>query len=176
MKRTFVVVAFVTFISAVALQAQAPAPKPGPEAQRLGYWVGTWKLEGERKDNPAGPGGKISGTITCSMFEGGFHRICESTIENPSGTFKGMDIRWWDPEKKVYVERDISSDGTTIESRITLSKNTWIETYERRIGGKLIHWRWTSIETSPTVLTQRAEYSEDGKTWIASHERKWTKQ
>ncbi len=176
MKRALIAVALVMLLVAVALQSQTPAPKPGPEHQRLGYLVGTWKLEGERKTNPSGAGGKITGTITCSLFEGGFHRVCQSTIQNPSGTFKGMNITLWNPEEKVYKKHDISSDGTTTESRITLSKNTWIETYDRRLEGKIYHWRWTSVETSPTELTQKAEYSEDGKTWIATHERKWTKQ
>jgi len=79
------------------------------------------------------------------MFDGGFHRVCQNTLQNPSGNFKEMSIVWWSPEEKVYRLRSKSSDGTTTDSRLTLSKNTWIETNVRRDGGKLFHWRLTSV-------------------------------
>lgn len=45
--------------------AQASSPqKPGPEHQRLGFFVGRWKAEGEIKPGPMGPGGKMTGTDT----------------------------------------------------------------------------------------------------------------
>ena len=47
MKRILFAVAFVTFIAAVALLAQTPAPKPGPEQQKLDVWSGSWTMQGE---------------------------------------------------------------------------------------------------------------------------------
>lgn len=40
--------------------ATAQQPKPGPEVQRLGYYLGSWRGEGETKGGPFGPAGKLS--------------------------------------------------------------------------------------------------------------------
>src|SRR5262245_41522933 len=37
--------------------ATAQHAKPGPEVQRLAYYLGTWKGEGEAKSGPFGPAG-----------------------------------------------------------------------------------------------------------------------
>jgi hypothetical protein len=49
-------------VPCVAL-AEAPTaqqPKPGPEVEKLAYYLGTWKGEGESKSGPFGPAGKLS--------------------------------------------------------------------------------------------------------------------
>ena len=70
-------VAALVVVGHLAVLAQAPpAPKPGPEHQKLAYFVGTWTNEGEMKPSPMGPGGKITGKDTCEWFEGGFSVIC----------------------------------------------------------------------------------------------------
>ena len=53
MKRSvLIVLLLVLAVPCLAFgQAQtAPPPKPGPEVQRLGYFVGTWKYVGESPD------------------------------------------------------------------------------------------------------------------------------
>src|SRR6185437_3442698 len=56
-------------VQLAAAQGQA-ASQPGPEHQRLGYFVEKWKAEGEIKPGPMGPGGKITSTDNCEWFEG----------------------------------------------------------------------------------------------------------
>ena len=77
--------------SAAAAQ-EAPAQKPGPEHQRLGYFVGRWKAEGEVKPGPMGPGGKVTATDNCEWFEGRFTVICRSEGQGPSGPSKSIGI------------------------------------------------------------------------------------
>ena len=56
-------------VANVALaQGPPPMPKAGPEQQRLRYFVGQWKHEGEMKAGPWGPGGKFTSTETASML------------------------------------------------------------------------------------------------------------
>jgi hypothetical protein len=48
---------------------QAPEtrqPKPRHEVQKLAYYLGTLKGEGEAKPGPFGPAGKLSSTTTCA--------------------------------------------------------------------------------------------------------------
>jgi hypothetical protein len=44
----------------LALAAEPAAPKPGPGHARLGYFVGTWKTEGEFTPGAMGPGGPMA--------------------------------------------------------------------------------------------------------------------
>src|SRR5262245_49191390 len=81
--RTFAACA-LSLAVAVSASAQAPqAPKPGPEHERLGYFVGKWTSEGEMKPSPFGPGGKTTGTDRCEWFEGKFAVICHSDGKGP---------------------------------------------------------------------------------------------
>ena len=48
----------IGLLGASFASAQEPAaPKPGPEYQRLGYFVGNWTTVGEMKPGEMGPGG-----------------------------------------------------------------------------------------------------------------------
>ena len=82
--------------SAAAAQA-APPQKPGPEHQRLGYFVGRWKAEGQVKPSPMGPGGKVTATDDCEWFEGQFTVICRSEGQGPSGPSKSIGILGYSP-------------------------------------------------------------------------------
>ncbi len=91
-----ILVASVLFTAAVAAQAQEKkmeAPKPGPEVKKLGYFVGTWKSEGELKENPFGmPPGKYAGTDNCEWFHGGFQVVCHSSAKGPAGAMHSIGI------------------------------------------------------------------------------------
>src|ERR687894_2577906 len=78
-------------IQVAAAQGQQP-PKPGPEHKRLGFFVGTWKGEGEMKPGPMGPGGKMTSTDTCEWFEGRFAVVCRYEGKGPMGPSKGLGI------------------------------------------------------------------------------------
>src|SRR6266550_7195426 len=70
--------------------AQAPTASPiattPPEVQRLAYYLGTWRGEGETKAGPFGPAGKLSSTTTCDWFAGGFISCVEARREGPRGS------------------------------------------------------------------------------------------
>jgi hypothetical protein len=72
MKRTFMGL-FIVAMTVIAVAAQAPAPpKPGPEVQALGAFVGNWTFSGEMKPGAMGPGGKITGNDRITWMPGGF--------------------------------------------------------------------------------------------------------
>src|SRR6184192_2827317 len=62
MKCTATFASLFLSVFTLALWAQAPPqmPKPGPEHQRLHYFVGDWETITEAKPSPFGPGGKIT--------------------------------------------------------------------------------------------------------------------
>src|SRR5262245_10351175 len=109
-------------LTASILLAQAPAPpKPGPEAQKLQVFVGTWTMDGESKMDPKG---KVTGTDTVDSL-GGFFVRRNFTGKSPMGEVKGTHIFGWDPVKKTYVQSSYDSDGGYGTGTVTVNGSTW---------------------------------------------------
>jgi hypothetical protein len=162
------VIGVAFFMASGLVLAQADKmPKPGPEQKNIGYFAGTWKNEGEMKPSPFGPGGKMSGTDTCTWFAGGFHLVCKSEGKGPMGPVKGMGVIGYNSEDKVYTYYGMDSTSMGGLSKGTKDGNTWTFTSEDKMGGKLIKSRYTIVEDSPTNYNFKWEVSEDGSTWNA---------
>lgn len=154
----------------------AQQPKPGPEVQKLAYYLGTWKGEGEAKAGPFGPAGKLSSTTTCDWFAGGFHLVCRGEEKGPTGTRTFLNIRGYDEKAKAYTEYGISSLGDTeyqTGGSIVGNKKTFA--FDTDAGGKPIKLRYTEVQVSPTLFTYQAEASIDGGPWTVIAEGKVTK-
>jgi hypothetical protein len=109
--------------------ATAQQPKPGPEVQKLAYYLGTWTGEGEAKSGPFGPGGKLSSTTTCEWFAGGFHLVCRGEEHGPTGTRTFLNLRGYDEKTKTYTEYSISNLGESESNTggtIVGSKRTFV--------------------------------------------------
>lgn len=180
MKRS---VAFLTVVmSIVAFQpaaAQAPQPaKPGPEHQRLAYFVGTWTSEGEIKPGPMGPGGKMTSRDTCEWHEGRFAVICRSEGTGPMGPSKGLGILSYSSGEKVYTYYGTDSSGMMTMTTVpkgTVQGDTWTYMDESMMGGQKVKSRVTLKELSPTSYTFVMEaQGADGK-WTTVMESKQTK-
>jgi hypothetical protein len=168
-------------IVAVGLGAIAQAPQkatPGPEHQRLGYFVGTWTSEGEMKPGPMGPGGKMTSRDVCEWFEGRFAVICRSEGKGPTGPSKGLGILSYSQEEKVYIYYGTDSTGTMTMTSVpkgTVKGDTWTYNDEGMMGGQKVKSRVTIKELSPTSSTFKMEMQgADGK-WTTLMESKQTK-
>ena len=161
----------------IVASAQPPqAPKPGPEHQRLGYFVGKWTGEGEMKPGPMGPGGKMSSTDACEWF-GQFAVVCHSDGKSPMGATKSIGIISYSPEEKVYTYYAVDNSGMAMASvpRGTVQGNTWTYTDESMMGGKKVKSRVLIKEESPVAYTFTMEMQgPDGK-WAPVMESKNTK-
>jgi hypothetical protein len=156
--------------------ATAQQPKPGSEVQRLGYYVGSWRGEGETKGGPFGPAGKLSSTTTCEWFTGGFQLVCRGEETGPTGKRTFLNIRSYDETAKAYTEYGISSFGESeydTGGSIAGNKKTFLLTSE--IEGKPAKLRYTEVQVSPTFFTYQAEVSVDGGPWTVIAEGKVTK-
>ena len=172
-----VIVLSVAMYAGAVARAQQPAPKPGPEHERLGYFVGKWTGTGEMKPGPMGPGGKITSTDTCEWFEGRFAVICRSEGQSPMGPGKSIGILGYSAEEKVYTYYAVDNSGmamTTIP-RGTVQGDTWTYHDESMMEGKKVKGRVTIKEVSPTEYTFLLEMQgADGK-WTPFMESKMTK-
>jgi Protein of unknown function (DUF1579) len=181
MKRTLQMLAayvVVSVTSAHFVAAQAPpAPKPGPEHARLGYFVGKWTGTGEMKPGPMGPGGKMTTSDDCEWFEGHYSVICRSEGQSPMGPSKSIGILGYSPEEKVYTYYGVDNSNMTMASvpKGTLQGKTWTYHDEGMMGGKKVKTRVTIKELSPTEYSFLMEaQGPDGK-WMPMMESKNTK-
>lgn len=177
-KRVIAVTIVLMLALALPVMAQAPpAPKPTSEHKRLGYFVGTWTIEGEAKASPFGPAGKFTGTERDGWFPGGFFVVSHADFKDPSGKAgRTLAIMGYNPEEKVYTYYAIESGMETAEiSKGTVQGNTWTWTSEAKVGGKPMKLRYTMQQVSATAGTFKFESSPDGKTWTIVMEGKVTK-
>ena len=151
-------------------------PKPGPEVRKLGYYLGTWRGEGETKGGPFGPAGKLSSTTTCDWFAGGFQLVCRGEERGPTGKRTFLNIRAYDETANAYTEYGISSFGESeydTGGSIVGNKKTFVLNAE--VEGKPAKLRYIEVQVSPTLFTYQAEASVDGGPWTMIADGKVTK-
>ena len=152
-------------------------PKPGPEHQKLGYFVGKWTSEGDMKPSPAGPGGKFSSTDNCTWYEGGFAVVCNSTGKGPMGPTKGLGILGYSAEDKAYTYYGVDNTGMIMGTvpKGTIDGDTWTYDDESKMGGKMFKSRYTIKQLSPASYTFKWEMMGEDGNWAALMEGKSTK-
>ena len=153
-------------------------PKPGPEVEKLSYYLGTWRGQGETKGGPFGPAGKLSSTITCDWFAGGFHLECRGEETGPTGKRTFLNIVTYDEKTKAYTEYGISSFGESEYSTggsIVGNKRIFVKDLDSGVGGKPTKLRYTEVQVSPILCTYQAEASINGGPWTVIAEGKITK-
>jgi len=158
--------------------ATAQQLKPGPEVQRLAYYLGTWNGQGQTKGGPFGPAGKLSSTISCDWFAGGFHLVCRGEERGPTGKRTFLNILAYDEKAKAYTEYGISSLGDSEYSTggsIVGNKRIFVKDLDSNAEGKPIKLRYIEEQVSPTLYTYQAEASIAGGPWTVIAEGKITK-
>ena len=163
-------------VANVALaQGPPPMPKAGAEQQRLHYFVGNWKNEGEMKASPFGPAGKFSSTDEAHML-GDFYLVTHSKGTGPMGAITEVAIIGYDAKQKAYTYDDFNTMGQHERSTGNPSGKIWTWTSNEEFGGKKMMGKFVLNEVSPTSYTYKFDMSTDnGKTWEHIMEGKATK-
>jgi uncharacterized protein DUF1579 len=165
-------------LAAVAVAQNPPAPpKPGPEIEKLKYFVGNWKEEGTLAARPEGPAGKFTATYHNAMLPGGFYVELHATEDvTGEGKFTSTAYLGYNADQKVYTYDEFSSSGEHTVAKGTLEGDTWTWTNESKMGGQTMNGRYTEKMTSPTSYDFKFEASMDGgKTYSTYLEGKATK-
>ena len=161
---------------AFAAEPADQTPKPGPEVQKLGYYVGTWEGQGESKGGPFGPAGKLSSKMTCEWFAGGFQLVCRGEETGPTGKRAFLNIKSYDEKTKSYSEYSISSlgdreyaqGGSLVGGKLTYVTNVGA-------GEKTAKVRYTEEHVSPVLMTYKAEIAIGDGPWTLIAEGKIAK-
>ena len=167
LRASLVALAGMALCAAIGLpQAQtAEAPQPGPEVEKLDYFVGAWSMEGETKETAAGPAEKVSGRDMCRWMPGKFFVTCRLEQKGPMGPVMALGVMGYDPEKKVYTSSSFNNLGTTETATGTFEKGTWTWSSDRVAGGKPLKSRIVMSDTKPSSYKFRWETSENGNSW-----------
>jgi hypothetical protein len=167
MKRVTVVLVFSVLLFAAAVKAQTPAPKPGPEHQALGAWIGKWQLEYDNK--LSGDKGQI--TMNCDWDGDGFFVVCrDKTVQRYR-----ISIFGYSPEDKAYTHDRYMSTGGRSFSKVWVRGNTWTFVFDNdRADGKLRRRQMTA-QISQNSFTFKYERSNEGEAWVITEEGKGTK-
>jgi hypothetical protein len=162
-----------TVLLAAAAFAQMSPPKPGPEHEKLNYFVGDWVSEGTMKPGPFGPGGAMSTTETSKWMDGGFFVQIQSDFKSATmGNGSGIAFMGYDPEAKVYTYDEFNSFGEATHARGTAAGDTWTWTSDMKMGPQTLKTRFTQKILSPTSYTFKFETSPDGDKWDTAMEGK----
>jgi hypothetical protein len=176
--RTVASIAVALALGSAAVLAQPPKPAkptPGPEHKRIAYFAGQWTFQGEAKESPLGPGGKITGSETCEWFAGGFQLVCRSKGTGPKGAVTGMAVMSYDPGRKAYTYYAHSSLGDNIFVRGQVQDKVWTWSDEATMDGKKMKIVATVTEDSPTSYLFKLEAGVDGGAMMVIEEGKATK-
>jgi Protein of unknown function (DUF1579) len=175
-----IIVCICSLALSISSFAQAPTASPiattPPEVQRLAYYLGTWRGEGETKSGPFGSAGKLSSTMTCDWFAGDFHLVCRGEERGPTGKRTFLNILAYDEKAKAYTEYGIGSLGEREYSTggsIVGNKRTFV--LDSDVEGKPTKLRYIEVQVSPTFYTYQAEASIDRGPWTVIAEGKVTK-
>ena len=176
MKRIAVLVATVSICAGGVIAQKEEMPKPGPEHQRLGAFVGNWTFEGEMKPGPMGPGGKVTGTDRIEWTPGNFFVQRSYQGTSPMGSMQGIEIFAYDGAKKVYTFNSFDSMGMMGAGTMTVKGNTWTATGMSTIGATTMRDRCTlEFGDGGSTVAIKCESMMDGKTWTPTFEGKSTK-
>ncbi|HEY7726784.1 MAG TPA: DUF1579 family protein [Anaeromyxobacteraceae bacterium] len=135
----------VGLVLALPAAAQAPkAPAPGPEHEKLGYFVGKWKTEGVLNENPFMPAGKMTSQDSCEWFDGKFALVCSYRGKGPMGPSKGLGIMGYSAEEKVYTYYAVDNSPMAMLAvpRGTVEGDVWTYVDESKMGGKVVKSRY----------------------------------
>ena len=168
MRSFAVVVAVVSMSVAAVIGQKQEMPKPGPEHQRLGAFVGNWTFEGELKPGPMGPGGKTTATDRIEWAPGNFFVQRSYQGKSPNGgEMQGLEILAYDGAKKIYTYNAFDSLGNVASGTMTVKDNTWTTTGTMTTMAATTMRDRCSLEfgAGGSTLTMTCEISTDGKTW-----------
>ena len=139
--------------------------------------MGHWTVDLDLKAGPLGPGGKITAEFEGEMVLGGFFFQGLWNEKGVLGEYKAFEVIWYDPVNKNYPCNWYQDNGTVTTGAMTIKGDTQIwEGGKYILGGKPYYFRDTFV-FSPDLMsvTEKAEISADGKTWMPFWDGKYTK-
>jgi Protein of unknown function (DUF1579) len=166
-----------TLVGAVSAQTPTGPPKPGPEHQKLTYFVGKWVSAGETKASAYGPASKYTFTQVCEWFDGNFAVVCRSEGKIGDAAFTGLSVMSYEIPEKAYIYFETNSFGENVVSHGTVSGDTWTWNGEGKgMDGKPVRARFTLKQVSADSASYKFEIGSGSEPLALVMEGKQTRQ
>lgn len=156
----------VAMVGAGLAQGPTGPPKPGPEHQKLAFFVGKWTSNAEAKPGPLGPGGKYTANETCEWFDGGFAVVCRSEGKFGDVPTKALTVTSYDPAEKTYVFFETTNSGENIFARGKVEGDTWTWNNQGTADGKPWKARFTLKQASADSTTYNSKWRAATGRWL----------
>jgi hypothetical protein len=139
-------------------KAPQQSPKPDPALKRLDAFVGKWNTEGQIKESPFGPAGKIIGTDTYEWLTGGFFLIHRVDVRMGDQTNESIEMIGYDALSNTYPMHSFDSQGNFIQMQARVTGDTWTFTGEAM--------RFTGVFSKDgNSISGKWEYKSDDSDW-----------
>lgn len=143
MKKLAIAVGLAVALCAISVQAQRSAPKPTPEMEPLGIWIGTWTIDEEVKDNQEDAAYQQTWTLQFRwIVDGQFMQVLH-TWKSKKGEITAVETTAYDSTRKLYLSAGVSNKGNrwigsaTLRERVfTISNSTMRNTFTFSADGK----------------------------------------
>jgi len=156
---------FLAHLAVVPAQSPGPAAQPGPEVERLAYFLGKWRGEVEIKASAAGPAARVNETAEGEWLPGRRFLVTHWDTQMAAGAVHTLMILGYDPEEKVYTFNTFQSTGESAYAKGPLVGDTWTWTSKSKDDGKAGQSRFTIRVLSPSAYATKFEMSMDGNAW-----------
>jgi hypothetical protein len=168
MRATFMLVFCACLLASGASAKAEPQVADHSEVEKLGAFAGEWVASGEMKDTPYSKAKiKSHDEMSCQWTPNHGFMICDQTIHTSAGTNNELSIYTYNPQEHAFAFFGLSrNDKEARTTKLTIENNLWTYWDEEEDGGKRVRFRTTNQFTSPTKVTWRSEYSEDGSHWV----------
>lgn len=143
----------VLMVAVAFAQESGAPPKPGPEHEKLNYFVGKWSSEADIKATAFGPAGKYTATETCDWLPGKFAILCKSDGNMMGGEMHDTSVMTYNTLEKSYVYFETNSWGELSYYHGSVDGDTWTWTNEFQMNGQPIRGRFTLKRVSDDVAT-----------------------
>jgi hypothetical protein len=174
-----IAVALVSSLSAVPVRASQDAPKPVQSSPNLthlhdfDFLVGDWHVQHRQlKSRLAGSHEWVEFDGTCSMHKlmNGYSNVDDNVINKPSGSYKGVGLRsydpvsgqwaiWWLDSRAPFADLDPPVKGNFVHGVGTFYANDTLN--ERPIR---VRFTWSHI-TADSAQWEQAYSPDGGQTW-----------
>lgn len=158
-------ISFATISWRNPTRASAQAGASGLD--KVGAFLGEWKSKGEMRDTTFSKAGSNSATTTCAWSLNHGYLTCDQLVQTPDGPENDFSVYTYNEKDHTYLFFGLSrGDGDARTPKLTIEGNLWtyLGGFDRK-DGKHISFRTTNTFTSPTNVTWRSEFSDDGAHW-----------
>jgi Protein of unknown function (DUF1579) len=150
-------------VSGFTVAQTTSAAETSRAAEKLNYFVGTWRLEVHMKIGPLGSRAFV-GTEHNEWMPGGLLLVSRQEGETAVAS-EGLAVLAYNTEEKAYTYHVVKDTGETEDLRGTLEDHTWTWTSFLTAGKQGPQSRLIVQEISPTTYRLKFETAPEGRDW-----------